>query len=215
MNPPFFLYSKFQTDIRRSDLLTIKKLKNILIVGILCVVAFWIGLYAFRTQKPATPVPKVSTTGQGPGQVGLQEINFVQVKDGVKLWELKAEAVEYQQPKNLISFNKVTLTYFPKDNNKDNNPVILVGNMGKLDTQTKNIYIEGEVVVSTSGGYELKVPFLHYRDDNREVSSEGAFTLKGPSILLDGQGMTMNLDSQKVLVKSKVRMTLYQSFFKS
>jgi LPS export ABC transporter protein LptC len=192
-------------------LLPIKKLKNILIVGILCVVAFWIGLYAFRTQKPATPVPKVSTTGSGPGQVGLQEVNFVQVKDGVKLWELKAEAVEYQQPKNLVSFKKVTLTYFPKGNK----PIVLVGNRGKLDTQTKDISIEGEVIISTPEGYELKIPSLQYRDDNREIYSEGAFTLKSPTILLDGQGMTMNLDSQKVRVKSKVRMTLYHSFLKS
>jgi LPS export ABC transporter protein LptC len=195
--------------------LTIKRLKTILIVSIFCVVAFWIGLYAFRTQKPATPVPKMSTTHQGPSQVGLQEINFVQVKEGVKLWELKAEAVEYQQPKNLISFKKVTLTYFPRDNNKDNKPVVLVGKMGKLDTQTKNIYIEGEVVISTPGGYELKVPYFHYKENIREVSSDGAFTLKSPDILLEGQGLTMNLDSQKVRVKSKVRMTLYQSFFKS
>jgi LPS export ABC transporter protein LptC len=189
----------------------VRKLKNILIIGILCVVAFWTGLYAFRTQKPATPVPSVPTTGENPGQVGLQEINFVQVKDGVKLWELKAETVEYQQPKNLVSFKKVTLTYFPKDGK----PVYLVGNLGKLDTQTKNIFIEGEVVISTPEGYELKVPSLHYRDDKREVSSAGTFSFKGPSLLLDGQGMIMNLDSQKVWVTGKVRMTLYQSFLKS
>ena len=188
-----------------------KKLKSILIIGILCVVAFWIGLYAFRTQKPATPVPKVSNAGGGPGQVGLQEINFVQVKDGVKLWELKAEAVEYQQPKNLVSFKKVTLTYFPKGDQ----PITLVGNLGNFDTKTKNISIEGEVVISTAEGYELKVPFLYYRDDIREVSSEGSFTLKSGAILLDGQGMTMNLDSQKVWVKKKVRMTLYHSFLRS
>ncbi len=52
-------------------------------------------------------------------------------------------------------------------------------------------------------------------DDIREVSSEGTFSFKGPAILLDGQGMTMNLDSQKVWVKKKVRMTLYHSFLKS
>jgi LPS export ABC transporter protein LptC len=192
-------------------LLTIRKLKNILIIAILGVVAFWIGLYAFRTQKPPTPVPKVSTAGSGPGQVSLQEINFVQVKEGVKLWELKAEAVEYQQPQNVVSFKKVTLSYFPKSDK----PIILVGNRGKLDTQTKNIFLEGEVVISTPEGYELKVPYLTYREDNREISSEGAFTFKSPEILLDGQGLTMNLDSQKVHVKSKVRMTLYHSFLKS
>jgi LPS export ABC transporter protein LptC len=184
-------------------LFNIKKIKNLLIIGILCVVAFWIGLYAFRTQKPPTPVPKVSNAGTTPGNVGLQEINFVQV--------MKAEAVEYQQPKNLVSFKKVTWTYFPKGDQ----PIRLVGNLGSLDTQTKNISIEGEVIISTPDGYELKVPSLNYRDDIREVTTDRAFTFKGPDLLLDGQGMTMNLDSQKVWVKNKVRMTLYRSFFAS
>ena len=192
-------------------MINIKKLKSILIIGILCVVAFWIGLYAFRTQKPATPVPKVSSAGSGPGHVGLQEINFVQVKDGVKLWELKADEVEYQQPKNLVSFKKVVLTYFPKGENL----ISLVGNLGQLDTQTKNVFIEGEVIISTQEGYELKVPSLYYNNDKREVSSEGAFTFKGPDISLDGQGMAMNLDSQKVWVRKKARVTFHNSFFKS
>lgn len=189
----------------------VKKIKNILIIGILCVVAFWLGLYAFRTQKPPTPVPKVSNAGTTPGNVGLQQIDFVQVKNGIKLWELKAEAVEYQQPKNVVSFKKVTLIYFPKDDK----PVNLVGNLGSLDTKTKNIFIEGEVIISTSDGYELKVPSLYYREDTKEVSSEGDVSFKGPNIILDGQGMTMNLDSQKVWVKKKVRMTLFHSFFVS
>ncbi len=189
-----------------------KKLKNILIIGILCVVAFWIGLYAFRVQRPAPPPPKVQTEKGAPGQVGMKEINFVQVKDGVKLWELKAEAVTYQQIENLVSFKKVTLTYFPK---KGEGPITLIGNLGKLDTKRKNVFIEGEVVITTADGYELKAPSLQYEDDKKEVSSEGNFSFKGPHIFLDGQGVTMNLDSQKVRVKKKARMTFYQSFFKS
>jgi LPS export ABC transporter protein LptC len=188
-----------------------KKLKNILIVGILGVVAFWIGLYAFRVQKPSSPPPKATGGAVDPGQVGLKEINFVQVKDGIKLWELKAEAVTYQQPQNLISFKKVTLTYFPKGDK----PVTLVGNLGKLDTQKKNVFIEGEVMVSTPDGYELRVPSLHYEDAKREITSDGKFSFKGPHFFLDGQGVVMNLDSQKVSVIKRARMTFYQSFFKS
>jgi LPS export ABC transporter protein LptC len=189
----------------------VKNLKNILIIGILCVVAFWIGLYAFRIQKPSAPPPLPPAGTAAPGQVGLQEINFVQVKDGEKLWELKAEAVTYQQPQNQISFKKVTLTYFPKGES----PVTLVGNLGKLDTQKKNVFIEGEVVISTPEGYELKAPSLQYEDEKREVSTDKEFTFKGPNIFLDGQGVSMNLDTQTVWVKKKARMTFYRSFFKS
>jgi LPS export ABC transporter protein LptC len=192
-------------------LISMKKLKNILIVGIICVVAFWIGLYAFRVQKPVPPPPKATGGAGSPGQAGLQEINFVQVKDGIKLWELKAEAVTYQQPQSLISFKKVTLTYFPKGDAR----ITLVGNLGKLDTQKKNVFIEGEVMVSTPDGYELKVPSLHYEDQKREIFSDGPFTFKGPNFILDGQGVSMNLESQKVSVNKKARMTFYRSFFKS
>ncbi len=189
-----------------------QKLKNILVIGILCVVAFWIGLYAFRIRRPSSPPPKIQSEKGAPGQVGMKEINFVQVKDGVKLWELKAEAVTYQQVQNQISFKKVTLIYFPQ---KGEGPITLIGNLGRLDTQKKNVFIEGEVVISTSDGYELKAPSLQYEDDKREVSSEGKFSFKGPHILLDGQGVSMNLDSQKVWVKKNARMTFYQEFFKS
>jgi LPS export ABC transporter protein LptC len=189
----------------------VKNLKKILVIGILCVVAFWIGLYAFRIQKPPTPPPPSPAGTAAPGQVGLQEINFVQVKEGVKLWELKAEAVTYQQPQNQISFKKVTLTYFPKGES----PVTLVGNLGKLDTQKKNVFIEGEVVISTPDGYELKAPSLQYEDEKREVSTDKEFTFKGPNIFLDGQGVKMNLDTQVVWVKKKAKMTFYHSFFKS
>lgn len=189
-----------------------KKLKSILVLGILCVVAFWIGLYAFRVQRPSPPPPKGQSEKGTPGQVGMKEINFVQVRDGVKLWELKAEAVTYQQVQNQVSFKKVTLTYFPQ---KGEGPITLIGNLGKLDTQKKNVFIEGEVVISTSDGYELTAPSLQYEDDKREVSTEGKFSFKGPNIVLDGQGVAMNLDSQKVWVKKKARMTFYQAFFKS
>ena len=187
-----------------------KNLKKILVVGILCVVAFWIGLYAFRIQKPSPP-PKVQAEKGIPGQIGMQEINFVQVKEGIKLWELKAEAVTYQQSQNQVSFKKVILTYFPKGED----PITLVGNLGKLDTQKKNVFIEGEVVISTPDGYELKAPSLQYQDDKREVFTEGHFSFKGPNISLDGQGVTMNLDSQKLWVKKRARMHFYHSFFKS
>jgi LPS export ABC transporter protein LptC len=193
-----------------AHLLEIKNIKKILLLGILGVMAFGAGLYTFRTQKPSPP-PQVLNPGGDSGQVGMEEIDFVQVKDGVKLWELKAESVEYQQTQNLVSFKKVSLTYFPK---KDNS-IHLVGNLGKLDTKTKNIFMEGEVVISTPDGYELKVPSLYYQDDKREVTTEGMVSLKGPAISLDGQGLTMNLDSQRVWIHNKVKVTLYRSFFNS
>lgn len=109
-------------------------------------------------------------------------------------------------------FQKGNFDLFPQ---RGEGPITLIGNLGKLDTQKKNVFIEGEVVISTSDGYELKAPSLQYEDDKREVSTEGVFSFKGPHIYLDGQGVAMNLDSQKVWVKKKARMTFYQEFFKS
>ena len=187
-----------------------KKIKNLLLVGILCVVAFWIGLYAFRTQKPSLMPSQKPVTGQTPGNVGLKEIVFSQVKDGAKLWELKAEEVEYQKDRNLVSFKKVTILYFPKEDK----PISLVGNRGQLNTQSKDIYIEGEVIIASEAGYELKAPALHYQDEKREVWTDGQVTFKGPQILMEGQGATMQLDSQRLFIKSKAKTTFYKDFFR-
>jgi LPS export ABC transporter protein LptC len=187
----------------------VKKLKKILAIGILCFVAFWIGLYAFRTQKPATPpTSRQPVSGQVPGNVGMKEINFSQVIEGVKLWELKAEEVEYQKEKNEVSFKKVTVTYFPKGQK----PVTLVGNQGRLNTQSKDIFIEGEVRISSEEGYELSAPALHYEDQKREVWTDGEIVFRGPRIQVEGQGMAMNLETQKLQIKSKARMIFQHEF---
>lgn len=188
-----------------------KKAKQFLFIGILCVVAFWLGLYAFGTRRPSIPPSRAAGGGENPGQVGLKEINLVQTREGVKLWELKAEAVEYREAEHLVAFKKVTLTYYPKGGQA----ITLVGNRGNLDTRSKNISIEGEVVVSHPEGYELKVPYLYYRDDLKEISTEGEISFRGPSLSLEGLGMTMNLDSQKLWIRKNVKMTLYPGIVKT
>lgn len=186
-----------------------KKLKNILAIGILCFVAFWIGLYTFRSQKPATPpTDQQPITGQVPGNVGMKEINFSQVIEGVKLWDLKAEEVEYQKERNLVSFKKVTVTYFPKGEK----PISLVGNRGQLNTQSKDIFIEGEVVITSGEGYELKAPALHYEDQKRTVWTEGNIIFTGPRIQVEGKGMAMNLDTQKLMIREKAKMIFQHEF---
>ena len=186
-----------------------KKLQTILAIGILCFVAFWIGLYAFRSQRPSTPPPSQQpVSGQTPGNVGMKEINFSQVIEGVKLWELKAEEVEYQKERNQVSFKKVTVIYFPKGEK----PITLVGNRGQLNTQSKDIFIEGEVNVSSEAGFELKAPALHYEDGKRQVWTEGEISFKGPRIEVEGKGMAMNLDTQKLLIKQKARMIFQHEF---
>ncbi len=171
------------------------------------VAAFWAGLYAFRSQKPAPLPPKPLSPLTAPGNVGLKEFHLVQTREGVKLWELKAETVEYHEEGHRISFQKVTLSYFPKDGP----PIRLVGNQGNLDTRYKNMILEGEVILSGPEGYEVKAPSLYYRDEAREVSTEGMISLKGPELELEGEGLVLQLESQKVRIKKRVKMTLLRS----
>ncbi|RPH86534.1 MAG: LPS export ABC transporter periplasmic protein LptC [Desulfobacteraceae bacterium] len=88
------------------------------------------------------------------------------------------------------------------------------GEPGYIDTQSKNIYIEGEVIISSEAGYELKAPALYYLDEKREVSTEGVVTFKGPDIMVEGRGAIMQLDSQRLYIKSKTKTTFYQDFFR-
>jgi lipopolysaccharide assembly outer membrane protein LptD (OstA) len=74
--------------------------------------------------------------------------------------------------------------------------------------------MEGEVIISSEAGYELKAPALYYRDDKREVTTEGVVTFRGPEIMVEGQGAIMQLDSQRLFIKSKARTTIYQDFLR-
>jgi lipopolysaccharide export system protein LptC len=74
--------------------------------------------------------------------------------------------------------------------------------------------MEGEVIISSALGYELKAPALYYHDEKREVTTEGLVTFKGPEIMVEGQGAVMQLDSQRLFIKSRTKTTFYQDFFR-
>lgn len=175
------------------------KVKRVLccLIGLMVVgVGFWlVGYHRLREEPRAllSVLPKNS-------HVSLNRIHHVATRDGVKEWMLDAESAQYQKTGNKTVFKDVSVTFFLQDGKT----VHLTSRDGVLLTDTKNMEVWGDVVVR-SGPYELSTDKLRYEYKTQSISTDTPIVIKGNRMNLTGGSMTFRLQTEEIVVWSKVK----------
>jgi len=137
--------------------------------------------------------------------VSLNHIHQVATRDGVKEWTLDAGSAQFQKADNKTVFKDVSATFFLKNGES----VHLNGRAGVLLSDAKDIEVWGDVVVK-SGLYELNTDKLRYEHKTRTIFTETPIVIKGNGMEITGQGMTFNLQTERVVVRGRVK-TLFEN----
>ena len=67
------------------------------------------------------------------------------------------------------------------------------------------IEAQGEVVVVSHSGYTLQTEHLTYREEDRSVRTDAPVRLTSAKLRLDGVGLILNLDTQRLRIPGRVR----------
>jgi LPS export ABC transporter protein LptC len=137
--------------------------------------------------------------------VSLNRIHHVATRDGVKEWTLDAESAQYQKADNKTVFKDILATFFLNDGKT----LHLNSRDGVLLTDTKDMEVWGDVVVQSSL-YELNTDKLRYEHKTRTIFTETPIVIKGNGMEITGQGMTFNLQTERVVVRGRVK-TLFEN----
>ncbi|MBR2178790.1 MAG: LPS export ABC transporter periplasmic protein LptC [Selenomonadaceae bacterium] len=105
-------------------------------------------VWVVQTTPDAPPaVDKIDT----PAIMEYANNTISEEKDGVKVWELTAEkSIVDIYTKNIAFQNMVGHFY-----QKDGRTIKLLAKFGFYDTATKNVHVEGDVIVTTDDGAKL------------------------------------------------------------
>lgn len=133
----------------------------------------------------------------------LNHIHHVATRDGFTEWVLDADSAQYQKAEHKTVIKDVSATFFLKDGRT----VRLVGRDGVLFTDSRDIEVSGDVVV-TSDQYELKTDKLHYDHKTRAISTDTWISVRGEVVRLTGQGMIFSFDTEQILVKGGVEAVI-------
>jgi len=171
-----------------------------LIAGIV-LVSLWANLRAKKTLEAVEKLPTVSTEG---ADMRLQKIWVVEDKHGQKTWELEAKSIHQYQEQNIMVLEDVKATYFAKEGRTFS----LTGKQGKYYQDSKDVELAGDVVLTSSDGYQLRTHSVSYRHAAKTVSTSDPVEINGEQLRLTGKGMLVDMEAKTFKIFSHVKTQL-------
>ncbi len=176
-------------------------LLSIVLIGGIVLARLWANLRERRASEAVEKVPKVSTGG---ADMRLEKVRFMEDKHGQKTWELEAKSVHQYEGQNIMVLEDIKLTFYTKEGRI----FYLTSKQGKVYQDSKNVDLTGNVVLTSSDGYELKTQSASYRHGEKIVSTPDPVEIEGEQIRMTGKGMVVNVEAKTFKILSQVKTQL-------
>lgn len=164
----------------------------------------------FLSPEPAPPAPPAAESTNEADYI-IKGINYVSTdKNGVKVWELTAQTAEYFEDQGLIEFDQVSITFFTRDGH----PYALRADVGIVNTGTQDFRVSGNVTGSSEkDDLRFSTQSLQYQAGIQEVRTEDPVILESARFTLQGKGMVLDLQKEKVYLLHDVEAVGKQELF--
>ncbi len=174
---------------------------SIVLIGGIVFVVVWANL---RERKASEAVEKHPIVSTGGADMHLEKIRFVEDKHGERTWELEAKSVHQYQDQNMMLLEDIKVTFYAKEGRT----FFLTGKQGKVYQDSKNVELMGDVVLTSSDGYQLKTSSASYRNSEKIVTTSDLVEIEGEQLRLTGKGMLVNMEEKTLKVLSQVKTQL-------
>ena len=131
----------------------------------------------------------------------VKDVIYTDVGQSGEKLEIRADTARYQKKENLAFFERVKVKLVTPEGKIFR----MTGDRGKLQTDTKNIEITGNVEILSDRGDRLRADVLHYTHAKSVIHTDGAVTMWGDQMQIRGIGMTMSLKEGQLSLQSKVK----------
>jgi LPS export ABC transporter protein LptC len=134
----------------------------------------------------------------------VRNIRLTEVGDSGMKWEIMADTAKYQKKENLVFLEKLTVKLVTKDNRT----FVMTGDRGRLNSESRDMEIEGNVNIVSENGDRFRTDHLRYLNAGKLIETEGSVVMENKRIRVSGVGMTLSVEEKKVTLLSQVRANL-------
>jgi len=127
-------------------------------------------------------------------------------KRGTVVWELKATTAQCFKEGNKTLLEDLRVTLY----NRDGRIVTLRGDRGRIDEKTRDMQIEGGVVVTSSDGLCLRTNSLYYNHSRREMTTEAPVEIDGRGWTISGIGLLMDVARERISILNEVETLIHE-----
>ena len=108
----------------------------------------------------------------------VRDVHYTEVGDSGMKWEIRADTARYQKKENLALFEKLAVKLVMKDGKT----FVMTGDHGRLNTESKDMEIEGNVGIVSENGDRFKTDRLRYRNADKVIETDGRSRWKIESV---------------------------------
>jgi LPS export ABC transporter protein LptC len=131
----------------------------------------------------------------------VRDVRFTEVGDSGIKWEVTAEKALYKKEDQLAIFEKIAAKVVMKDGTTYH----MTGDKGTLKTDSRDLHIDGNVVIVSETGDRFTTRSLRYRNASRIIETDDPVEMESGSIRVNGVGMVFPLDENRISLLSKIR----------
>ena len=187
-----------------------KHLKFFLAIAIIVIITGIVAAIIISFQKMDEPgdlrndreiaLDSDETEVKGEATIEAEEIKYTESEEGKTIWEITAGEAKFYKEQDITEFEKINVTFYYQDEYK----LILYGDRGELNNETKNITLNDNVEIEAADKYKLITDSLRYSAEKDQIDTEDPIFVTGPDISFSGRGFTFNLADEELFINSDV-----------
>jgi LPS export ABC transporter protein LptC len=131
----------------------------------------------------------------------VRDVLYTDVGDSGLKWEIKADAAKYMKNEKLAIFDKVTIKVIMQDGRT----FVMTGNKGRMNTETKNMEIFGDVAIASDKGDRLTTDILKYSNVDQRFYTDSPVIMQNTRMQVRATGMSLSMKDKDVTLLSKVK----------
>ncbi len=165
-------------------------------------------VYILITRSEIRSSPKVELLSDvSQATVGMQEFTFLQSRDGVVQWEVRAKHAQVDEAQNQAVLETVHVTLYGKKGRE----MTLEGDQGTIRTDTRDFVLANQdrpLEIEIEGGYTVLTNHLAWADQRQELHTEAPVTIRGNGVEITGRGLIARLETDEFQIQHEVHLQL-------
>jgi LPS export ABC transporter protein LptC len=173
--------------------------KNPILIGLVVIVIVATGVLFFVGKKSPSEVNQIKILSDNV-DLQVRDVLYTDVGDSGLKWEIKADTASYMKSEQLAVFDKVTAKIIMQDGMT----FVMTGNKGRMNTETKDLDISGDVTVTSNQGEHFTTDVLKYSNAEQRIYTDSQVVMENARMRIRGTGMSLSLKDRNVTLSSKV-----------
>jgi len=178
-----------------------RRLSTIFLVCFVALVAGLGGMVAWKVIGRRAPTPAPPAAQQADYQI--KEVHINETLEGNLRWTLDADQAEVYDKDHRTIMRAVVIRVFSKDG-----VWTVRGDTGTLDNEKRDVSLEGNVVVTSNDGLEMKTSQLAWRNKDRNLSTDAAVEIQRAGTTIVGRGLDVQMQEERAVLQRNVRVVI-------